>query len=55
MTANRIKFTIAFNDPDLDAEEKDEQVQRLISELKQIDEIDTVVFSIPNHQKATKH
>ncbi|OYD92488.1 hypothetical protein CDG76_23495 [Nostoc sp. 'Peltigera membranacea cyanobiont' 210A] len=42
MTANSIKFTIAFNDPDLDAEEKDEQVQRLITELKQIDEVDAV-------------
>ncbi|MBN3883189.1 MAG: hypothetical protein V7K64_27190 [Nostoc sp.] len=42
MTANSIKFTIAFNDPDLDAEEKDEQVQRLITELKQIDELDAV-------------
>ncbi|BAY20452.1 hypothetical protein NIES2100_01940 [Calothrix sp. NIES-2100] len=43
MTANSIKFTIAFNDPDLDAEEKDEQVQRLITELKQIEEVDAVV------------
>ncbi|OUL34434.1 hypothetical protein BV372_13590 [Nostoc sp. T09] len=43
MTANSsIKFTIAFNDPGLDAEEQDEQVQRLITELKQIDEVDTV-------------
>lgn len=42
MTTNNIKFTIAFNDPDLDAEEKDEQVQRLMTELKQIDEVDTV-------------
>ncbi|MBD2252579.1 hypothetical protein [Nostoc parmelioides] len=43
MTANsNIKFTITFNDPDLDAEEKDEQAQRLIAELKQIDEVDTV-------------
>ncbi|MGV0104352.1 Sugar ABC transporter permease [Nostoc sp. DSM 114160] len=42
MTANNIKFTIAFNDADLDAEERDEQVQRLITELKQIDEVDAV-------------
>ncbi|WP_017655832.1 hypothetical protein [Fortiea contorta] len=43
MTADSsIKFTITFNDPDLDAEEKDEQAQRLIAELKQIDEVDTV-------------
>ncbi|MBG1267356.1 hypothetical protein [Nostoc sp. WHI] len=43
MTANSIKFTIAFNDPDLEAQEQDEQVQRLMTELKQIDEIDAVV------------
>ena len=37
-----IKFTIAFNDPDLDSEELDEQAQRLMSELKQVDEVDEV-------------
>ncbi|MEH1825372.1 MAG: hypothetical protein V7L22_08375 [Nostoc sp.] len=55
MAANSIKFTIAFNDPDLDAEEKDEQVQRLITELKQIDELDAVgrVFD-PNPPEGNK-
>ncbi len=43
MTANSIKFTIAFDDPDLDAEERDEQVQRLMTELKQMDDLDAVV------------
>jgi len=40
----RIKFTIAFNDPDLDSEELNELAQRLVSELKQIDmyEVDEV-------------
>ncbi|GBO55171.1 hypothetical protein APA_3221 [Pseudanabaena sp. lw0831] len=37
-----IKFTIAFNDPDLDSEDLDEQSQRLVSELKKMDEIDEV-------------
>jgi hypothetical protein len=37
-----ITFTIAFNDPDLDSEELDEQAQRLVSELRQIDEFDEV-------------
>ena len=37
-----IKFTIAFNDPDLDSEELDEQAQRLVSELKQVDGVDEV-------------
>lgn len=37
-----IKVMIAFNDPDLDVEERDEQVQRLMTELKQMDEVETV-------------
>jgi hypothetical protein len=43
MTANsNVKLTIAFNDPDLEAEERDEQVQRLMTELKQMDEVESV-------------
>lgn len=43
MTPNsNIKLTIAFNDPDLDADERDEQAQRLLSELRQLDEVETV-------------
>ncbi|WP_138501571.1 hypothetical protein [Nostoc sp. PA-18-2419] len=38
-TSSNIKLTIAFNDPDLEPEEQDEQVQRLMTELKQIDEV----------------
>jgi len=34
-----IKFTLAFNAPDLDSEERDEQAQRFMNELKQMDEI----------------
>ena len=37
-----IKFTIAFNDPELDLEERDEQAQRFMAELKQMDEVDAV-------------
>ena len=37
-----IKFTIAFNDPNLDSEERDGQAQRLMAELKQMDEVDAV-------------
>ena len=39
---SNLKFTITFNDPDLDAEERDEQAQQLMSELKQMDEVETV-------------
>ncbi|WP_179048830.1 hypothetical protein [Nostoc sp. TCL26-01] len=34
MRANIIKFTITFNDPDLDVEEKDKQMQRLVEGLE---------------------
>jgi hypothetical protein len=37
-----IKLTIHFNDPDLEPEEQDEQVQRLIAELNDMDEVESV-------------
>jgi len=37
-----IKLTINFNDPQLTSEERDEQVQRLIKELKDMDEVEKV-------------
>ena len=50
-----IKFTIAFNDPDLDSEELDEQAQRLLSELNQMDEVDEVNRVIdPNPPEGNK-
>jgi hypothetical protein len=43
MTSNpSLKLTIEFNDPDLEPEQRDEQAQFLIDELRDIDEIDTV-------------
>jgi hypothetical protein len=43
MTPNsNIKLMIAFNDPDLESEERDEQAQRLMTELKQMDEIEAI-------------
>lgn len=40
--ASNVKLTIAFNDPDLDAEEKDEQVQKLLTQMKELDEVEAV-------------
>jgi hypothetical protein len=37
-----IKLAIAFNDPDLEPEEREEQAQRLLTELKQVDEVESV-------------
>jgi hypothetical protein len=43
MTPNsNIKITVTFNDPDLEPEERDEQAQRLMTELKQMDELESV-------------
>jgi len=37
-----VKFTIAFNDPDLDSEELEEQAQNLVAQMRVLDEIETV-------------
>jgi len=43
MTPNsNIKLAIAFNDSELDADDRDEQAQRLLGELRQLDEVETV-------------
>ena len=40
--ASTITLTIAFDDPDLEPEERDEQAQRFLAELKQVDEVESV-------------
>lgn len=40
--ASNVKLTIAFNDQDLDAEEKDEEVQKLLAQMKELDEVEAV-------------
>lgn len=37
-----IRLTFNFNDPDLTSDERDEQAQRLIAELKDVDGVETV-------------
>jgi hypothetical protein len=39
---SNVKLTINFNDPDLDSEEREDQAQQLIAELKQMDEVESV-------------
>lgn len=39
---SNFKFTIAFTDPELDSEEREEQAQRLMRELRQMDELEAV-------------
>jgi hypothetical protein len=52
---SNVKLTIAFNDPDLDAEEREVQAQRFMTELKEIDEVETVDRVIdPNPPEGNK-
>jgi len=39
---SNVKLTIAFNDPDLDSEELEEQAQNLLAQMRDVDEIETV-------------
>lgn len=50
-----IKLAIAFNDPDMEPEERDEQAQRLLAELKQVDEVESVERMLdPNPPEGNK-
>ncbi len=43
MTSNpNLKLTIAFTDPELEPAQRDNQAQRLIAELRDIDDVETV-------------
>lgn len=42
LDTSTIKVSITFNDPELDSEEREEQAQRLITELRQMDEVEDV-------------
>ena len=51
---SNVKLTIAFNDPDLDSEERDEQAQRFMNELKQMDEVEVDRVLDPNPPEGNK-
>jgi len=51
---SNVKLTIAFNDPDLDAEEREEQAQRFIAELQQVDEVEVDRVLDPNPPEGNK-
>jgi hypothetical protein len=51
---SNVKLTIAFNDPDLDAEEREEQTQRFMAELQQIDEVEVDRVLDPNPPEGNK-
>ncbi|NEP18231.1 MAG: hypothetical protein F6J97_15220 [Leptolyngbya sp. SIO4C1] len=39
MSDDAIKYTIKFNDPELDDEEKDEEAQKLLNQMRDLDEV----------------
>ncbi len=49
-----LKLTIEFNDPELDPEQRDEQAQQLMTELRDLDEIETVDRVDANLAEGTK-
>ncbi|MBD2075463.1 hypothetical protein H6F86_16485 [Phormidium sp. FACHB-592] len=51
---SNVKLTIAFNDPDLDAEEREEQAQRFMAELQQMDEVEVERVLDPNPPEGNK-
>jgi len=51
---SNVKLTIAFNDPDLDAEEQEEQAQRFMAELQQMDEVEVDRVFDPNLPQGNK-
>ena len=50
-----IKLAIAFNDPGMEPEERDEQAQRFLAELRQVDEVESVERMLdPNPPEGNK-
>jgi hypothetical protein len=47
-----VKFTILFNDPDLDSEELEGQAQNLLDQMSDLDEIETVSRVLDPHPPA---
>lgn len=42
MDTSNVKLTIHFNDVDLDPEDRDEEAQKLLRQLKEMDEVESV-------------
>lgn len=52
MGESNIKLTITFNDPDSTLEELDEKAQRFMTELRQVDEVESVARICDPHPPA---
>lgn len=42
MDTSNLRLTIHFNDPDLDSEDRDKEAQKLMGQLKAMDEVESV-------------
>ena len=52
---SNVKFTIAFNDPNLDSDELEAQAQNLLAQMRDLDEVETVDRVLdPNPPKGNK-
>jgi hypothetical protein len=52
---SNVKFTIAFNDPNLNSDELEAQAQNLLAQMRDLDEIETVDRVLdPNPPKGNK-
>ncbi|MEO0825035.1 MAG: hypothetical protein AAFX95_21040 [Cyanobacteria bacterium J06639_16] len=49
-----LKLTINFNDPDFDEEERDEEVQKLLNQMRDLDEVNTDRVVDPNPPEGNK-
>ncbi|NJR59667.1 MAG: hypothetical protein HC769_12960 [Cyanobacteria bacterium CRU_2_1] len=49
-----IKLVICFNDPDLEPEERDAEVQKLLNQLREMDEVNTNRVLDPNPPAGNK-
>jgi hypothetical protein len=54
MTSETIKFTLNFNDPALDDEERDEEVQKLLPQLQDLDEVEASRVVDPHPPEGNK-
>jgi hypothetical protein len=52
---SNVKLTITFTDPQLDDQDKDEEVQKLLAQMKDLDEVEAVDRVVnPNAPEGTK-
>ncbi|MEM6423782.1 MAG: hypothetical protein AAF722_22345 [Cyanobacteria bacterium P01_C01_bin.70] len=54
MPSDDFKFVISFDDPDFDDEEKDEEVQKLLNQMRDLEDVTTDRVIDPNPPEGNK-